>query len=51
MGLVAENACRLLLMMDYVPKSSSDLAVENGAGFLFSPPTLFRNEEEEGDES
>ena len=47
MGLVAENACRLLLMMDYVPKSSSDLAVENGAGFLFSPPK-FRNEEEEG---
>ena len=40
-GLVAENICRLLLMIDYVPKRrSDDLNVENGAGFLFPPPVL-----------
>jgi hypothetical protein len=40
-GLVAENICRLLLMMDYVPKRrSDDLNVENGAGYLFPPPIL-----------
>ncbi|KAL7437418.1 hypothetical protein ACHAXH_004892 [Discostella pseudostelligera] len=49
LGLVAENMCRLLLMMDYVPKSSDDLAVESGAGYLFPPPELSRNEEEGGD--
>lgn len=49
LGLVAENMCRLLLMMDYVPKSSDDLAVESGAGYLFPPPIFSRNEEEGGD--
>ena len=40
-GLVAENICRLLLMMDYVPKKrTDDLNVENGAGYLFPPPVL-----------
>ncbi len=40
-GLVAENICRLLLMMDYVPKRRGDeLNVENGAVYLFPPPVL-----------
>ena len=40
-GVVAENICRLLLMMDYVPKRrADDLNVENGAEYLFAPPVL-----------
>jgi U3 small nucleolar RNA-associated protein 19 len=40
-GVVAENICRLLLMMDYVPKRrADDLNVENGAEYLFPPPVL-----------
>jgi len=40
-GLVAENVCRILLMMEYVPKKrTGDLRVENGAGFLFPPPVF-----------
>ena len=40
-GLVAENVCRILLMMEYVPKKrTGDLRVDNGAGFLFPPPVF-----------
>ena len=52
-GLVAENICRLLLMMDYVPpkRRTDDLNVENGAEYLFPPPVLTSSDdvrEEEG---
>ncbi|KAL3790616.1 hypothetical protein ACHAW5_004183 [Stephanodiscus triporus] len=45
-GLVAENICRLLMMMDYVPKRhADDLNVENGAGYLFPPPVLSESDD------
>eukprot|EP00581_Thalassiosira_minuscula_P031540 CAMPEP_0183765062 /NCGR_PEP_ID=MMETSP0739-20130205/10700_1 /TAXON_ID=385413 /ORGANISM="Thalassiosira miniscula, Strain CCMP1093" /LENGTH=681 /DNA_ID=CAMNT_0026003681 /DNA_START=14 /DNA_END=2059 /DNA_ORIENTATION=- len=47
-GIVAENLCRLLMMMDYVPKKQSDL--EDEAGFLFPPPVLAENGDNNDDD-
>ena len=54
-GLIAENICRLLLMMEYVPTSSTTSELEDGASgrFLFVPPVLSTKDnvdEEEYDE-
>ena len=51
-GLIAENICRLLLMMEYVPTSSSTSELEDGTSgrFLFVPPVLSTKDEEEDDE-
>ena len=54
-GLIAENICRLLLMMEYVPTSSTTSELEDGASgrFLFVPAVLSTKDnvdEEEYDE-
>lgn len=51
MGIVAENMCRLLVMMDYVARTSSDLN-QADARYLFEPPQLADNdtEDEEDDD-
>lgn len=47
-GLVAENMCRLLMMMDYVAKSKSDL--QDDGVFLFPPPVLSLEDADEAGE-
>mmetsp|Transcript_43588 Transcript_43588/g.76550 ORF Transcript_43588/g.76550 Transcript_43588/m.76550 type:complete len:669 (-) Transcript_43588:50-2056(-) len=47
-GMVAENICRLLMMMEYVPKNQSDLGED--AGFLYPPPVLSGNEDVANDD-
>lgn len=49
MGIVAENMCRLLILMDYVARTASDLN-PGDAKYLFDPPQLMDNDtEEDGD--
>ena len=47
-GLVAENMCRILLSMDYIAKTKSDLQDE--ATFLFTPPVLSGDNGESDDD-
>lgn len=47
-GLVAENACRILLMIDYVAKKKDDLQDETK--FLFTPPVLTEDSGADDDE-
>lgn len=44
-GIVAENMCRLLMSMNYVPKTASDLDQDCGAGYLFPPPILSEDDD------
>jgi len=49
MGIVAENMSRLLIMMDYVARTASDL--NQDARYLFDPPQLTDDDtEDEGDD-
>jgi U3 small nucleolar RNA-associated protein 19 len=49
MGIVAENMCRVLIMMDYVARTASDL--NQDAKYLFDPPQLMDDDtEDEGDD-
>lgn len=45
MGIVAENMCRLLIMMDYVARNASDL--NQDARYLFDPPQLADDDTED----
>ncbi len=48
MGIVAENMCRLLIMMDYVARNSHDLTQD--AKYLFEPPLLSEDDNEDDNE-
>ena len=49
MGIVAENMCRLLIMMDYVARNASDL--NDDAKYLFDPPLLTDDDTEDEDDN
>ena len=49
MGIVAENMCRLLIMMDYVARTASDLN-QADARYLFEPPQLMGDDTEDEDD-
>ena len=49
MGIVAENMCRLLILMDYVARTASDLN-PGDAKYLFDPPQLMDNDTEDDDD-
>jgi len=48
-GSVAENMCRLLMTMDYVPKNQTDLT--DVTTFLYPPPILSGNDDASDDNS